>query len=40
LRLHSVLAGAVKGFDPQVLLDPFERVLRRNSLRRMIGPLW
>lgn len=24
LGLHSVLAGAEEGLDPQVLLDPFE----------------
>jgi hypothetical protein len=27
LRLHGVVAGAVKGFDPQMLLDPFEEQL-------------
>ena len=26
LGLHRVLAGAVEGFDSQVLLDPFEQL--------------
>ena len=45
LSLHRVLRGAVEGFDPQMLLDPFEEkydsppslVELRDRQRRQFG---